>query len=69
MIANEKAFDKQLTRIGELYEEGKEVLQEIQFNRNLMLKQGLYDRAFEIIRELRDIAATSLKEHHKITEN
>jgi hypothetical protein len=66
MIAQEKQFDDQLKRIGDLYEEGKDCLHSLSI---LEEERDDYSRVFEIVRELRDIAAVSLKANHEIKSN
>lgn len=66
MLAQETEFDRQLKRIGDLYEEGKDCLNSLQI---LEDDRTEWSRVYEIIRELRDIAAVSLKGHHEIKEN
>lgn len=67
MLANEKQFDKNLERIGELYEGGKDLLNGMMIHYPEDLKAR--DRLFQVLREMRDIAAVSLKANHEIKEN
>lgn len=56
----EQQFNEKLDRIGELYEEGKDILAYsiVPYNSNL----------YEILRELRDIAAVNLKIARELTK-
>jgi hypothetical protein len=67
MLTNEKKFDETLKRIGDLYEEGKDCLAACRppFDERAAPHSRLYD----ILRELRDIAAVSLKANHEIKDN
>lgn len=69
MLANEKHFDDQLKRIGDLYEEGKDCMHELPIGEWHGNEMRHYSRVFEILRELRDIAAVSLKSNHEVKEN
>jgi len=64
--ANEKTFDANLQRLGDLYEEGKDCL-----NGLGILEEDREDwsRVFDILREMRDIAVLSLKANHEIKPN
>lgn len=72
MLANEKQFDKNLTKIGELYEEGKDCLNfldsEIERYPDSASEER-YNRLFKILSEMRDIACVNLKINHKVEEN
>lgn len=65
-FANEKTFDDNLQRIGDLYEEGKDNLHTI-----LPLEQDSEERTrlYDILREMRDIAAINLRANHEIKDN
>lgn len=65
-ITNEKEFDKRLVRIGELYEEGKDIVSETV---DIVAYEKHFWRLHAILQELRDIAATSLKANHEIGDN
>jgi hypothetical protein len=68
MIAQEQEFDDKLKRIGDLYEEGKDCLANIMpmTDRDEVRH---HSRVYEILRELRDIAAINLKSNHEIKDN
>lgn len=66
MIANEKNFDERLKEIGDLYEEGKDCLNSLGI---LEEDRADWSRLFDIIREMRDIAAISLKANHEVKDN
>jgi hypothetical protein len=65
-FSNEKTFDARLKEIGDLYEEGKDCLNGLSI---LEEERTEWSRLFEIIRELRDIAAVNLKANHEIKSN
>lgn len=67
MLANEKEFDRRLERIGELYERGKDELNNISFGLLPADEQKSHARMFGILSELRDIAAMGLKANHEIS--
>jgi len=67
MLINEKQFDKNLNRIGELYEHGKDLLHGL-----LLLEpsdQKSRSEIYEVLREMRDLAAVNLKRNHEIKDN
>lgn len=61
---NEKEFDEKLKRLGDLYEEAKDRLQACRppFDERAQHHSALFD----IIREMRDLAATSLRANYEI---
>lgn len=59
---SQEEFDRSLKQLGDLYEEGKDCLHNLSI---LAVDQEHYSRVFDIIRELRDIAAVSLKDNLK----
>ena len=61
-------FNERLKRIGELYEEGKDCLFEIPTGQLHGKEMKAYSRLFDILVELRDIAAVSLKANHEIKQ-
>jgi hypothetical protein len=65
-FSNEKTFDVRLKEIGDLYEEGKDCLNGLSI---LEEERTEWSRLFEIIREMRDIAAVNLKANHEIKSN
>lgn len=65
MIANEKTFDDNLKRIGDLYEEGKDCLNGLSI---LEEERPTWSRCYEIIREMRDIAAVKAKRESDLLE-
>jgi hypothetical protein len=69
MIANEKQFDENLKRIGDLYEEGKDCLNNLPIGALHGDEMKSYSRLFEVIREMRDLAAINLKANHEIKDN
>ena len=62
----ENRFDETLKRIGELYEEGKDCLNSLGI---LEEDRREWSRVYEILREMRDLAAVSLKANHEIKDN
>lgn len=55
-------FDSKLKELGDLYEEGKDCL----FNLSVLEIEVSYrDRLFEIIRDMRDLAAVALKSNYE----
>lgn len=65
--ANEKTFDENLQKIGDLYEAGKDRLSSL-----LLTHEEDWDsreELFNILREMRDIAAVNLKANHEIKDN
>lgn len=69
MIANEKNFDQQIQRIGNLYEEGKDCLSNLDVDLGNPEHAPPFWRLREILAELRDIAATNLKAGHQLKNN
>ena len=70
MLPNEKQFDEQLSRLGELYEEGKDCLSNLPIAiMTESFETAAYWRLREILTELRDIAAVNLKIVHQIKDN
>lgn len=62
-MSNEKQFNETLKIIGDLYEEGKDCL----FSLSILEEEHkYYHRLFEIIQEMRDLAATNLKVNHDV---
>lgn len=59
---SQEEFDRSLKQLGDLYEEGKDCLHSLSI---LNEEREHYNRVFDIIRELRDIAAVSLKANLK----
>lgn len=68
-LSQESEFDKKLARIGELYENGKDELNNIRLGFLPQQERQSITELFKIIQELRDIAAVTLVSNHKITEN
>lgn len=69
MLANEKQFDENLKRIGELYEKGKDNLNCLPRHLFSEDERADHSQLFDILREMRDIAAINLKANHKVTDN
>lgn len=68
-FANEKTFDEALKQIGDLYEDGKNCLNDLPFwNFNGGETQS-YNKLFRIISDLRTLAAVNLKANHEIKDN
>lgn len=67
MIVNEKQFDNNLDKIGSLYEEGKDCLSSLIISHPEDINNRT--RLYEILREMRDIAAVSLKANHEVKDN
>lgn len=67
MNANEKDFDKRLSEIGQLYEDGKDALYRI----TDWARPDDPDctKALNSLKKLRDIAAMAVKEGYQIKEN
>jgi hypothetical protein len=65
-FSSEKTFGARLKEIGDLYEEGKDCLNGLSI---LEEERTEWSRLFEIIREMRDIAAVNLKANHEIKSN
>lgn len=69
MIVNEQSFDDSLKRIGDLYEEGKDCLNELPIGEWHGNEMKNYLRVFDILREMRDIACVNLKANHEVKDN
>lgn len=67
MKANEQEFNDRLKKLGDLYEEGKDQLQKMYPADHADIKP--WERLFDILREMRDIAAVQLQKNHFINEN
>lgn len=67
MIVNEQNFDERLKRIGDLYENGKDELNGMMIHYPADISAR--ERLFQILREMRDIAAVSLKANHEVKDN
>lgn len=67
MKANEQEFNDRLQKLGDLYEEGKDQLQKLYSADHADIKP--WERLFDILREMRDIAAVQLQKNHFINEN
>jgi len=68
-FTQESEFDKRLSRISELYESGKDDLNNITWGFLPPGERTSITRLFETLRELRDIAAINLKSNHEIKDN
>jgi len=62
-IQNKDEFHSQLDKLGELYEEGKDCLAHI-YN-----PDPHHARLYEILRDMRDMAAVQLQEKHWVAPN
>lgn len=67
MLANEKQFSETLTKIGDLYEEGKDCL--FAMSSPEVMNDKNYNRLFAILAQMRDLAAVALKANHKVSDN
>lgn len=65
----ESDFDARLKRIGDLYEGGKDRINSISRLHMDREDANALDGLYEIIRELRDIAATSLRANYEVKSN
>lgn len=66
MLLNEKEFDESLKALGNLYEEGKDCL----FSLSVLEDEiEVRERLFEIIKEMRDLSATTMKKLHTTVSN
>lgn len=68
MNANEKEFEKKLKLLDDLYEEGKDCLNHVSVPFGDCNQKKLL-RAFEILFEMRNIAATQMKAIHDVPQN
>lgn len=68
-FANEKTFDEGLKKIGDLYEEGKDCLNNLPYAVFNSDERKSYSSLFEILSELRTLAAVNLKANHEIKDN
>jgi hypothetical protein len=66
MNVNEEDFQTRLYEIGKLYEDGKDCLNSLSI---LEDEWAEYNKLFEIIRELRDIASVAVKQAYQLKEN
>jgi hypothetical protein len=69
MLANEKRFDDNLKRIGDLYEEAKDCLHNMPIGHYDAGEMKSHDRLFKIIWEMRNMACVNLKANHEIKDN
>lgn len=70
-ISNEQEFEENLKKLGDLYEEGKDCLTALTaavYN-HPMGNSAKHNRLYDILREMRDIAATQMQKIHWIPEN
>lgn len=67
--ANERTFDENLKRIGDLYEEGKDCLSDLPIGSYHGGEMKSHSRLYEILAELRTLAAVNLKANHEIKDN
>jgi antitoxin component HigA of HigAB toxin-antitoxin module len=65
-LNNESEFDESLKKLGHLYEEGKDCLHQLSI---LEDERGSYHRVFEILKEMRDLSAVTIKKLHTQSEN
>lgn len=66
MIGNEKEFEQSLKMLGDLYEEGKDCLNSLSI---LEDEREHYHRLFDILKEMRDLAGTTMQKLHWRHEN
>lgn len=67
-LVNEAEFDSDLKQLGDLYEEGKDCVN--YFYADLSIEsQEKASRLFEILRQMRDIAAVQMKVKHITNDN
>jgi hypothetical protein len=67
MIANEKEFDDSLKQLSSLYEEGKDCLYSLPLLQREKDKQ--FYRLFDILKEMRDLAAINMQKLHFNNDN
>lgn len=68
-LSNESAFDENLNKISELYENGKKALHNWEYKLPGESERQYADQLYAILREMRDIACLNLKRTHAIGEN
>ena len=61
----EKEFDEALKLLGNLYEEGKDCLNNLECQQ----EQKEFSRLFEILREMRDLSAVTMQKLHFTNPN
>lgn len=64
-ISNEQEFQDNLKKLGELYEKGKDALNEI----FPLIPSMQYDKIFNVLKGMRDLAAVQMQHKHWINEN
>lgn len=69
MNINDKEFGDKLKVLGDLYEEGKDCLNDFSTDFESPGLPPTYFRLFEILKEMRDIAALQMKSFHTTEEN
>ncbi|MEJ7647399.1 MAG: hypothetical protein WKF87_22590 [Chryseolinea sp.] len=69
MNSQEEDFQKRLDQIGQAYEDGKDAINSLMYRITGTNPGPAFEEALDCIRELRDIAAISVKAGHKIQEN
>lgn len=65
-ISNSQEFDDNLKKLGDLYEEGKDCLHKITIPG---IPVEWHSRLFEILQEMRDLAAVQMQHKHWLGEN
>lgn len=69
MKANEKEFEENLKRLGELYEEGKDLTGLLLPIPAREVDLKAFGRLRAVLREMRDLAAVQMRHKHDINEN
>jgi hypothetical protein len=72
MIANEKEFDEALNELGQLYENGKMLIQKLQYEQQTMdwrATEQCYEFLYTILKEMRDLSAVTMQKLHFKIEN
>lgn len=68
ILTNEKEFDESLKELGELYEEGKDLIIKVlppeKFGEDYNI-----ERLYDVLKEMRDLAATTMQKLHWKIEN
>lgn len=69
MKANEKEFEENLKRLGDLYEEGKDLTGLLLPIPAREADLKAFGRLRAVLREMRDLAAVQMRHKHDINEN
>lgn len=68
-ISNEQEFEDNLNKLGSLYEEGKDCLNQLFSQWKLIKEREAHARLYDILKEMRDLAAVQMQHKHWINEN